>query len=71
MGRPDIINHLARLFAMRDYIARYDGQGLQAPQLAQRYGVTLRTIQRDLDLLQEAGVPLHYESRSKGWRICR
>ena len=43
--------------------ARY---GLTVEQLAERLGVTSRTIRRDLAQLQEAGFPLEQRQRDTG-----
>ncbi|WP_262922929.1 helix-turn-helix transcriptional regulator [Hymenobacter cellulosilyticus] len=47
---------------------------VKGPELAQRYGVSLRTIYRDLRTLEEAGVPLSGEaglgySLAEGYRL--
>lgn len=41
-----------------------------ARQLAERFGVSLRTIQRDLDYLQQMGVPLYSEVGIHGGTGC-
>jgi predicted DNA-binding transcriptional regulator YafY len=46
--------------------------GVDLYELAQRYGTTTRTIRRDFDALEGAGVPLIEEStdgRKKRWRV--
>ncbi len=50
----------SRLFALADYL-RARRTGVTAEQLAQRFGVTVRTIYRDLDALRDAAVPLQAE----------
>ena len=40
--------------------------GVTAQQLAERFGVTLRTIYRDLEALQDAGMPIKAD-REKAW----
>ena len=47
----------SRLFAIAEAL-RARRTGVTAGELAQRFGVTLRTIYRDLDALQDAGLPL-------------
>ncbi len=42
-----------RLFALGEHL-RSRRTGVTAEQLAQRFGVTVRTIYRDLDALREA-----------------
>lgn len=46
-----------RLFALAEAL-RARRTGVTAAQLAERFGVTLRTIYRDLETLQEAGMPI-------------
>jgi len=47
----------SRLFAIAEAL-RARRTGVTAAQLADQFGVTLRTIYRDLDALQDAGVPI-------------
>jgi predicted DNA-binding transcriptional regulator YafY len=47
----------SRLFAVAEAL-RARRTGITAQQLADRFGVTLRTIYRDLDALQDAGMPI-------------
>jgi len=42
--------------------------GLTLPQMAQEFAVTTRTIRRDLEALQEAGVPVIEEDEHR-WRV--
>lgn len=53
-----------RLFAITEYL-RSRRTGVTANQLAERFGVTVRTIFRDLDALREAALPLNSE-RGRG-----
>jgi predicted DNA-binding transcriptional regulator YafY len=46
-----------RLFALAEAL-RARRTGVTAGQLAERFGVTLRTIYRDLEALQDAGMPI-------------
>jgi predicted DNA-binding transcriptional regulator YafY len=50
----------SRLFALAEYL-RGRRTGVTAEQLAERFGVTVRTIYRDLDALREASLPLQAE----------
>ena len=50
----------SRLFALAEHL-RGRRTGVTAEQLAARFGVTVRTIYRDLDDLREANVPLSAE----------
>jgi predicted DNA-binding transcriptional regulator YafY len=50
----------SRLFALTEFL-RGRRTGVTAEQLAERFGVTVRTIYRDLDALREASLPLAAE----------
>ncbi len=54
----------SRLFAIAE-VLRARRTGLTAGQLAERFGVTLRTIYRDLEALQDAGMPIRAD-RGRG-----
>jgi predicted DNA-binding transcriptional regulator YafY len=54
----------SRLFAIAEAL-RARRTGVTAAQLADRFGVTLRTIYRDLAALQDAGMPLRAD-RGRG-----
>jgi predicted DNA-binding transcriptional regulator YafY len=61
----------ARLFAITEFL-RARKTGVTASVLAERFGVTLRTIYRDLDLLRSADLPLHAEQgRGGGYALDR
>lgn len=61
----------ARLFAITEFL-RARKTGVTAAVLAERFGVTLRTIYRDLDLLRSADLPLHAEQgRGGGYALDR
>src|SRR5438270_3744512 len=47
----------SRLFALAEAL-RARRTGVTAQELADRFGVTLRTIYRDLEALQDAGMPI-------------
>ena len=47
----------ARLLAITEFL-RARKTGVTAEQLAERFGVTMRTIYRDLDTLREASLPV-------------
>src|SRR5262249_34375836 len=53
-----------RLFAMAEYL-RGRRTGVTAEALAERFGVTVRTVYRDLDSLRDASLPLLAE-RGRG-----
>jgi len=50
----------SRLFALAEYL-RGRRTGVTAEQLAERFGVTVRTIYRDLDALRDAALPVKGE----------
>jgi predicted DNA-binding transcriptional regulator YafY len=60
-----------RLFALAEYL-RGRRTGVTAEALAERFGVTVRTIYRDLDALREASLPLSAErGRGGGYALER
>lgn len=60
-----------RLFALAEYL-RGRRTGVTAKALAERFGVTVRTIYRDLDTLREASLPLSAErGRGGGYALDR
>jgi predicted DNA-binding transcriptional regulator YafY len=61
----------ARLFAIAEHL-RGRRTGVTAEQLAERFGVTVRTIYRDLDSLRDAQLPLQAErGRGGGYALDR
>jgi predicted DNA-binding transcriptional regulator YafY len=61
----------ARLFAIAEYL-RGRRSGVTAEQLAERFGVTLRTIYRDLESLREAELPVRADrGRGGGYALDR
>lgn len=58
------MNRKTRLFALAEAL-RARRTGVTAEALAERFGVTLRTIYRDLATLQDAGLPLRAD-RGRG-----
>jgi predicted DNA-binding transcriptional regulator YafY len=60
-----------RLFALAEYL-RGRRTGVTAEALSERFGVTIRTIYRDLDALRAAALPLAAESgRGGGYALDR
>jgi len=61
----------SRLFAIAEYL-RGRRTGVTAAEIAERFGVTLRTIYRDLDALREAALPLRADrGRGGGYALDR
>jgi predicted DNA-binding transcriptional regulator YafY len=54
----------SRLFAVAELL-RARRTGITAQQIADRFGVTLRTVYRDLEALQDAGMPIRAD-RGRG-----
>ena len=54
----------SRLFALAE-VLRGRRTGITAAELADRFGVTLRTIYRDIEALQDAGMPIRAD-RGRG-----
>jgi len=60
-----------RLFAIAEYL-RGRRTGVTAEALAERFGVTIRTVYRDLDALREASLPVGAErGRGGGYALDR
>ena len=60
-----------RLFAIAEYL-RGRRTGVTAAELAERFGVTVRTMFRDLDALRDASLPLNSErGRGGGFALDR
>ena len=65
------VQRQARLLAITEFL-RARKTGVTAQQLAERFGVTLRTIYRDLDTLREAELPvLAEQGRGGGYALDR
>ena len=61
----------ARLFAITEYL-RGRRTGVTAEALAERFGVTVRTIYRDLDTLRDASLPVQADrGRGGGYALDR
>jgi predicted DNA-binding transcriptional regulator YafY len=65
------VRRQARLFAITELL-RGRRSGITADALAERFGVTVRTIYRDLDMLRDANLPLQAErGRGGGYALDR
>lgn len=68
---PPSMTRQARLFAIAEYL-RGRRTGVTAQQIAERFGVTLRTVYRDLAALKTADLPLHaQQGRGGGYALDR
>lgn len=63
------MNRLERLHAITETIRRAAPRPVAAASLAERFGVTRRTIERDLAALRRAGVPLYAERGRTGGHV--
>src|SRR5512140_3525912 len=71
MSGNDTMQRTARLFAITEYL-RGRRTGVTAEALAERFGVTVRTIYRDLDALRDGELPVHAErGRGGGYALDR
>ena len=65
------MNRQARLFAIAEYL-RARRTGVTAEMLAERFGVGVRTVYRDLDALRDAALPVQAErGRGGGYALDR
>jgi predicted DNA-binding transcriptional regulator YafY len=70
-NRSPAVTRQARLFAIAEYL-RGRRTGVTAQAVADRFGVTLRTVYRDLSALRLADLPLHAEQgRGGGYALDR
>ncbi len=60
---------LDRLYAIAEELRRNAGHPVSAARLAERFEVSRRTIERDLDALRRAGVPLYAEPGRRGGAV--
>ena len=60
------MNRLERLYAISELLRRSRPQAVSAARLAEEFEVSRRTIERDLDALRQAGVPLYAERGRRG-----
>ena len=64
-----LVNRLERLHALSEFLRRSAPRPVSAATLADRFGVTRRTIERDLAALRSAGVPLYAEHGRTGGQV--
>ena len=60
------MNRLDRLYALVEELRAAGSLGRSAPRLAERFEVSVRTIERDILALQEAGVPVSAQLGRRG-----
>jgi predicted DNA-binding transcriptional regulator YafY len=66
------MNRIDRLYALVEELRAAGPRGRTAPQLAARFEVSVRTIERDLSALGQAGVPLATKhGRTGGYTVDR
>ncbi|MFJ4776508.1 helix-turn-helix transcriptional regulator [Streptomyces sp. NPDC088762] len=64
------MNRIERLYALVEELRAVSPRPRSARWLAERFGVSTRTIERDLSALQQSGVPLYAEpGRSGGYVV--
>jgi predicted DNA-binding transcriptional regulator YafY len=63
------MNRLERLYALSETIRRASPSPVSAASLARRFGVTPRTIERDLAALRAAGLPLYAHNGRTGGQV--
>lgn len=52
------MKRVERLHALSDRLRRSGARGCTAERLANEFGVSVRTIKRDLDALENSGAPI-------------
>jgi len=66
------VKRLERLYAIHEELRRRAPAPVSAARLAEEFGVTRRTIERDLDALRSSGVPVDADvGRTGGYRLER
>ena len=60
------MNRLDRLYALVEELRAAGSRGRSARRLAERFEVSVRTIERDILALQEAGVPISAQLGRRG-----
>ncbi len=63
------MQRLERLMAISETLRRAAPHPVSARQLAEKFGVTSRTVERDLAALRSAGLPLYSESGRHGGAV--
>ena len=64
-----VVNRLERLHALTEHLRRVAPRPVSAASLADRFGVSRRTIERDLAALRNAGVALYAEHGRTGGQV--
>jgi predicted DNA-binding transcriptional regulator YafY len=60
------VNRTDRLYALVEELRAVAPRSRSAPELARRFEVSVRTIERDLSALQQAGVPIYASPGRRG-----
>ncbi|HEY1175809.1 MAG TPA: YafY family protein [Phytomonospora sp.] len=60
------MNRTDRLYALVEELRAVSPRPRSARRLAEHFGVSVRTVERDLRALQESGVPIHAEAGRRG-----
>jgi predicted DNA-binding transcriptional regulator YafY len=64
------VNRTDRLYALAEELRAHAGRAVSASRLAARFEVSVRTIERDICALQQAGVPIYAEAgRTGGYAV--
>jgi len=63
------VNRLERLYAINEVMRRQSPRPVSAARLGERFGVSRRTVERDLVALRSAGVPLYAQHGRAGGQI--
>lgn len=63
------MNRTDRLYALTEELRRVAPRARTARQLADRFEVSVRTIERDLSALQQSGVPIWASTGPSGYSV--
>jgi len=66
LARVPVVNRTDRLYALVEELRAAAPRPRSAPQLARKFEVSTRTIERDILAIQESGVPVYAETGRRG-----